>query len=133
MSYSAAHARVRRFFGPASLWPCQWCGLTATDNAYDHTEVNPQFSPDGRPFSDDPHRFITLCRSCHGIYDKTHARDPEGFRSAIPRLERAAWDRVSDEKRAVEKRGREAHRRAFILFHFPEHFARASEKRNANQ
>ncbi|MCZ4117827.1 hypothetical protein [Streptomyces sp. H39-S7] len=121
MSYSAAHARVRRYFGPASLWPCQWCGLTASDNAYDHTDPSPQISPAGLTYSDDPNRYITLCRSCHQVYDATHAQDSEGFRPAIPRLERAAWDRVSVEKRSVEKRQREAHRRAFLLFHSQKH------------
>ena len=78
LSYSAAHARVRRLYGPADTYPCAGgCGWPAAQWAYDHKD------PDAirgmvkgrkggmRTWSADPAHYLPLCRTCHLALDRS--------------------------------------------------------------
>jgi len=67
----AMHGRVKTLRGPASAHPCQHCGGTSRDWAYDHADPDERTDPEG-PFSLDPKRYMPLCVTCHKRFDMTH-------------------------------------------------------------
>jgi len=72
LTYSGAHARVRRIRGEASGHSCCHCGDQAQEWAYKHTSpiVGELTSPDGRKYSGDPDSYQPMCFRCHRLYDK---------------------------------------------------------------
>lgn len=70
--YGAMHSRVRKARGPSRLYPCAHCGGQACDWAYDHTDPNELHGMNGTylaPYSNDPARYLPLCRPCHTVFD----------------------------------------------------------------
>lgn len=73
--YAAAHQRVYRARGKASVHACAHCGQQAEDWAYTHDCPNEQIGTGphaGHRFSPDPYRYIALCRGCHRAFDAEH-------------------------------------------------------------
>lgn len=68
VTYAAAHNRVRRLQGPASLHLCP-CGKPAQHWAYLHGSEKEVIDRDGFPFSPDPADYRALCVSCHKRFD----------------------------------------------------------------
>lgn len=120
-AYHNAHNRAKRLWGPASLWPCWMCDATAQDWAQDWVTVEAvEVDPDnGLPYTDDPHGYAPMCKSCHRAYDAAHKRDPDGLRDALPNIQRAARARVSDERRMLDARQRASQRRLYVHHHYP--------------
>lgn len=74
VTYAAAHLRVKRLRGRASLHLCAHCGGRARDWAYDHKDPKELTGPAGpglpdAPYSADPSHYIPLCKPCHTRFD----------------------------------------------------------------
>jgi hypothetical protein len=82
VTYLAAHVRVRREWGPATLYACAKCGAPASDWAYDGTDET-QLLGIGSDrsikrlswYSRYPEFYMPLCRKCHGQRDGRTAAD----------------------------------------------------------
>lgn len=75
VGYPAAHFRVVRRDGSASLHLCVNCGGRAMDWAYDHRDPNElQCSETRRKYSADPDHYVPLCRPCHKRIDNAARR-----------------------------------------------------------
>jgi hypothetical protein len=75
IGYGGHHLRLRHQRGPAAAHPCQHCGAPARHWAYDHTDPAERTDPaTGCPYSTDPGRYIPLCQSCHGRFDREHRK-----------------------------------------------------------
>ena len=72
VSYSGAHARVRRLYGPASEYECDFCNEPAEDWSLIHGKATHEewLRGNWRSFSTNPDHYIPLCNPCHGEYDK---------------------------------------------------------------
>jgi hypothetical protein len=117
--YANAHNAVKRAWGPASLWPCAWCGCTASDWAYDHSDPDEERDARGLPYSADVTRYIPLCRKDHRSYDAVCVREGRMRPADYDRLRDAAWDRITDERRELDARLRDNQIRLFLKFHYP--------------
>ncbi|MFF7893891.1 hypothetical protein ACFZDI_18730 [Streptomyces sp. NPDC007907] len=100
--YKLAHTRVRSRYGPAKNWFCAFCGLSADHWAIDHDSPDLQRDEKGRAYSLDPDHYVSLCRRCHGAYDKHVAQ--HGTTGLLQLLERL-WDSASDEQRDASRKG----------------------------
>lgn len=69
LTYDAAHDRVKRSRGPASIHECTNCGKGADDWAYQHSATEPLTDDLGRPYSDNTNDYAAMCRSCHRAFD----------------------------------------------------------------
>lgn len=72
ITYSGAHARLRRTRGSAAEYQCP-CGQTAAEWAYTHDDPcpNEMANASGRRYSGDINRYVAMCRRCHRLYDKS--------------------------------------------------------------
>lgn len=72
-TYRAVHQRVQRGRGKAAGSPCVHCGRAAAEWAYDHADPHPLVGTTSRgravEYSSDAARYITLCHSCHALFD----------------------------------------------------------------
>lgn len=75
VGYIGVHHRVRTERGPASAYLCEHCGLNAAHWAFDHSDPDPRFHSDGRPFSVDLNCYIPLCAACHAKLDRRMAAE----------------------------------------------------------
>lgn len=71
VGYAAAHYRVRRARGRASLQPCIDCGSTAAQWSYDGTDPAERADTAGHTYSLDARRYQPRCHSCHSRFDET--------------------------------------------------------------
>lgn len=73
MSYSGAHAQVRRERGVATEHECVDCRAPATDWSYDNSDER-EFTDraTGCTYSGDVERYQPRCRSCHRKADWAH-------------------------------------------------------------
>lgn len=78
VTYSAAHYRIRKALGKASLRTCD-CLRPAMDWCYNHTDPNEMVSPEGRAYSVDPGRYVAMCRACHIAYDRAMHKAPTQY------------------------------------------------------
>lgn len=69
LTYSGAHSRVRRLRGPANCLTCADCEQSAVHWSYDHSDPDEITDPRGRPYSEDPRRYVPRCVSCHKLHD----------------------------------------------------------------
>ena len=70
-SYNAVHGRLATVWGPASDYPCIWCGEDAHHWAYQHNDPNPLRAPNGMPYSTDLlGAYEAMCRACHATFDR---------------------------------------------------------------
>ncbi|GAA4954676.1 hypothetical protein GCM10023238_21610 [Streptomyces heliomycini] len=119
-AYDNAHNAVKRAWGPASLWPCTWCGCTASDWSYGHSDPDEKRDErTGLPYSNRIDHYAPLCRKCHRSYDAVCLREGRMSAAEYDRLRGAAWDRVTDERREVEARRRDTQMRLFLKWHYP--------------
>ena len=71
--YGAAHSRVTRIHGPASLHPCSDCGEPAYHWSYDHMDADEMYH-EYKPgmfaaYSAKPEHYSARCVPCHKRYD----------------------------------------------------------------
>ncbi|MBO1333788.1 hypothetical protein [Streptomyces sp. VRA16 Mangrove soil] len=113
-SYSAMHKLLTQLKLPAKYSACAWCGLTASDWAYQWDDPHALDSDHG-PYSQNTTSYAPMCRRCHNAFDDAHrSYSAERFPYEVARLKEAAYASVSDERRAAETRGREASRKAAL-------------------
>ncbi|MFK4689828.1 hypothetical protein [Streptomyces pristinaespiralis] len=114
--YRTVHRRLDALKLPAKYHPCAWCGLTASDWAFQWDDADALDSEHG-PYSENSTSYRAMCRSCHKAFDRAH-RDygAERFRYEAARLAEAAYDAVSDERRTSEARAREVSRTAALSY-----------------
>lgn len=75
---SSAHVRVRRTWGPASLYQCVTCSLAAYDWAYDGTDPTHLYEFSRKSwthFSRWPEFYMPMCRRCHVGRDRRIAAE----------------------------------------------------------
>ncbi|RPK50547.1 hypothetical protein [Streptomyces sp. ADI93-02] len=103
--YNEWHKALRAFRGPASLRPCEWCGLTADEWALDPRTEHPiqRDEPDGHPYSEFSAAYKALCRPCHRRTDKLrHQVSEADFPAALDALRASRWAMVSDGHRRID-------------------------------
>jgi hypothetical protein len=111
-TYVAMHRLLDDLRLPAKYSACDWCGLTASDWAYQWNDPEALDSERG-PYSLNTTSYAAMCRRCHNALDGAHRTyGPERFPYEVARLKEAAYSAVSDERRAAEARAREASRKA---------------------
>lgn len=83
ISYSAAHARMKRDRGPASTHSCVDCGETAGHWSYDHADPDEVRTPEGYAYSLKTNHYQPRCVPCHKTFDmgRADARAEEIVRS----------------------------------------------------
>lgn len=70
VGYQAVHGRLQRRLGRADARVCLFCGKSAKDWAYTHSDPEVKQDPEsGRPYSLDIKCYIPLCGSCHRRMD----------------------------------------------------------------
>lgn len=69
VTYGGMHKRLVLHRGPAREHACLFCGDSAGQWAYDHSDPNEKQSNDG-PYSTDESRYLPLCRPCHVRLDE---------------------------------------------------------------
>ena len=79
-TYDTVHQRVRRFYGPASLYPCVDCEGKAQHWSYNHDDPDERLGRiDGKPymlwFSLKMEHYRPRCAKCHKRFDMKRARD----------------------------------------------------------
>ena len=68
ITYATAHDRVRRWRGPAS--ECVLCSSSGPYQwAFDRENAKKRLVENGMPYSPDVNDYISLCVSCHRLYD----------------------------------------------------------------
>lgn len=76
LDYQSAHHRLRAERGRASDHPCSECTKQADEWAYDHEDPNEVEGHTRRGrvavYSEDPHHYRPMCRSCHSLHDRAH-------------------------------------------------------------
>lgn len=111
-SYRAMHQRLRRRYGVARLHACVWCGRTADQWAYQHTD--PDEIHDGHVWSSRPEHFRPMCRKHHQQLDSNFRAvkfDQYLLAERVKSLREQAWSAVTDEQRAYEAEQRAESRR----------------------
>lgn len=73
-TYDTIHQRLRRFYGPASQYPCVDCGKTARHWAYTHDDDSERLGSVGGkpyvlPFSLKMEHYRPMCVKCHKRFD----------------------------------------------------------------
>lgn len=78
--YTTVHSQLRKKFGPASAYPCAFCGGQAQDWSYDRLCPNEKIeyrkNRSGTvacPYSEDFDRYQPVCRGCHVYRDRGFA------------------------------------------------------------
>ncbi|MFJ4815124.1 hypothetical protein [Streptomyces sp. NPDC088801] len=113
-TYAATHKRLNQLKLPAKYSACDWCGLTASDWAYQWNDANALDSEHG-PYSLSTTSYAPMCRRCHNTMDHTHRTyGPERFPYEVTRLKESAYGAVSDDRRALDARDREVSRKAAL-------------------
>lgn len=106
-TYEQAHQSIRAQRGSASGYLCE-CGRPARDWAFLH-KAAPLYSPQGRPYSEDPADYAPMCRSCHQSYDFQNQENVRDVRTragrAAGRANAARWA-ADPEKKAQSAGGR---------------------------
>ncbi|MEU2605938.1 hypothetical protein [Streptomyces albus] len=128
MDYNAIHRQLSALKLPAKYHPCTWCGLTASDWAYQWDD--PAEISDGvRTWSENTTSYAPMCRRCHNRLDDAHRTfGAERFPYEVTRLQEAAYAAVNDDRRVSETRAREVSRNA-ALRHVEAREAQMSERR----
>ena len=117
VSYDAAHARVRKLRGSASLWRCIRCGEPAQEWAYRGGSPRERRGTvvSGRKtrrmaWSPDPSDYDPMCRTCHGTTDRPDYGN--GYRNNPDRaIElRREWKRRQYARQVATEAGRAAYR-----------------------
>jgi hypothetical protein len=104
------HKLLKQLKLPAKYSACDWCGLTASDWAYQWDDPNALDSERG-PYSENTTSYAPMCRRCHNAFDDAHrSYSPERFPFEVARLREAAYGAVSYERRAADARTRERSR-----------------------
>ncbi len=102
-SYSALHKRLRGRYGPAKHHACVWCGRTADQWAYQHTD--PDEIHDGHLWSADESHYQAMCRKHHQQLDSNFravGHDQCLLGDRVESLREQAWSAVTEEQRAHE-------------------------------
>ncbi|MGW0547296.1 hypothetical protein [Streptomyces altiplanensis] len=106
--YQTWHRLVAECHGKAVHHACAWCGCDAAEWAYDWNDPR-QREEDGYVWSENTAHYIPLCRRDHRTFDATYRRvGLSGLAAEVSRLKQLAWERETDEKRAVQARLRAA-------------------------
>jgi hypothetical protein len=69
VSYESAHKRIRKTWGPATLYECMKCVASAHHWAYDGTDPTQLLGDKGQWYSRYPEFYMPMCRRCHGAKD----------------------------------------------------------------
>ncbi|THA90179.1 hypothetical protein E6R61_20985 [Streptomyces sp. LRa12] len=113
-TYAAVHKLLNQLKLPAKYSACAWCGLTASDWAYQWDDPNALDSEHGQ-YSENSTSYAPMCRRCHNRFDDAHrSYSAERFPYEVARLKEAAYGSVSDERRATDARAREVSRKAAL-------------------
>lgn len=117
VSYHAAHARVRKLRGSASVWRCIHCGVPAQEWAYrggSPRERRGVVDEGGKrrrmAWSPDPSDYDPMCRSCHGSADRPEYG--KGYRHDLDRARelRREWTRRQYARQTATEAGKAAYR-----------------------
>jgi hypothetical protein len=108
------HKLLNQLKLPAKYSACAWCGLSASDWAYQHDDPDALDSEHG-PYSLNSTSYAPMCRRCHNTFDDAHrSYSTERLPYELARLREAAYGAVSDERRVTEARARDLSRRAAL-------------------
>ncbi|WP_405446558.1 hypothetical protein OG350_09710 [Streptomyces achromogenes] len=115
-SYKTIHTQLDALKLPAKYHPCTWCGLTASDWAYQWDDPA-EISESGQVWSENTTSYAPMCRDCHKSFDRAHAAyGPERFPYEAARRQEAAYAAVNDERRKAEAESRAVARNAALSF-----------------
>lgn len=115
--YRAVHDLLRRRYGSARHHACAWCGRTADQWAYQHTD--PAEIHDGRLWSVNESHYRPMCRKCHQRLDshfRAVAFDRCLLAERVKSLREQAWAAVTDDQREHECQLRKVAERARTAF-----------------
>lgn len=72
IAYRTMHHRLRKDKGYASWFTCEHCSELADEWAYTHNCLDERLNSTGNAFCHHLEHYISLCLSCHKIFDKVY-------------------------------------------------------------